>query len=148
VKIGVFADVHVRRFREPDREPLRAIFLRSREAAFFWLVDRRYTPMDFDVSTEGEDVWVAEIDGEAVGFASVAAAESFVHNLFVDPAFAGRGAGAALHAVLARTYAAPLTLKCLKENERALRFYRRLGWRVEGDGTGADGDYFNLAFGP
>ena len=140
--------VVVRDFGEADRARLRWIFMVSRRAAFHWLEDRRYLLTDFDASTEGEDVWVAEIDGEVVGFASIWAQDSFVHNLFVDPAFAGRGAGTALLATLERRYAPPLMLKCLKENRPALRFYRRLGWSVDGDGVGPDGDYYDLSYRP
>lgn len=141
---AVEAHIRVRGFAESDRTRLRAIFLRSRETAFHWLGDRRYALGDFDASTAGEDIWVAEADGEVVGFASVWAAASFVHNLFIDPTHAGRGAGTALHGALVRAYAPPLRLKCLKANASALRFYRGLGWRVEGDGQGPDGEYFDL----
>jgi len=136
--------VRVRRIRETDRARLRSIFVGSRETAFHWLIDKRYDLADFDRSTVGEDVWVAEVGRVVVGFASVWAAESFVHNLFVDPAFLRQGAGSALSARLARVYAPPLRLKCLKANMPALRFYHRLGWRVEGEGVGPDGDYFDL----
>ena len=138
----------VRRFRETDRARLRSIFVRSRETAFHWLADKQYDLADFDASTEGEDVWVAEIGHEVVGFASVWAADSFVHNLFVDPAFVRRGAGRALNSMLARVYAPPLRLKCLKANAPALRFYRDLGWHVDGEDTGPDGDYFDLGLRP
>lgn len=142
------ADVLVRAFREADRTALRAVFLLSRRQAFHFLVDKHYALTDFDHATAGEDVWVAEIGDEVVGFASVWAEDSFVHNLFVHPDHAGRGAGTALLGRLARHYAPPLTLKCLKENTPALRFYRRLGWYVESDGIGSDGEYFDLSFHP
>jgi ribosomal protein S18 acetylase RimI-like enzyme len=140
--------VSVRAFREEDRARLRWIFLLSRQSAFHFLVDKHYVLTDFDHATAGEDVWVAEITDEVVGFASVWAEDSFVHNLFVHPDHAGRGAGTALLARLSRHYAPPLTLKCLKENTPALRFYRRLGWYVESDGIGSDGEYFDLSFHP
>jgi GNAT superfamily N-acetyltransferase len=138
----------VRPFAAGDRDRLRWIFLVSRKFAFHWLADKHYALSDFDAATVGEDIWVAEADGEISGFASVWAADSFIHNLFVDPALAGRGVGRALLATLAGCYPLPLTLRCLVRNEPALAFYRRLGWRTDGRGTGSDGDYFDLSFAP
>ena len=40
---------------------------------------------DYKKSTEGEKVFVAERNKQVVGFISIWEADSFIHNLFVDP---------------------------------------------------------------
>jgi len=85
---------------------------------------------------------VAEADGRVVGYASfgigyntdIAAREPWMHDLFVLPAWRGRGVGRMLVTAVARQ-AARRGLGCLEwgvrgSNARALRFYRRLGAHV------------------
>jgi GNAT superfamily N-acetyltransferase len=136
--------VRVRPVREADRDRLREIFLVSRRHAFHWLTGKRYALGDFDTATRGEAIFVAEHPSTVIGFASVWEPGSFVHNLFVDPEWLGCGAGRALLDACARAFPPPLSLKCLKRNEAALAFYRRLGWTIEDDGEGADGEYYEL----
>lgn len=79
--------------------------------------------------------WLAEIDGEVVGFAIGRADDGNVWALFVDPAHEGRGIGGALHDVLvAWMFAQGLARLWLTtgEDTRAAAFYRRRGWRDAG----------------
>ena len=87
-------------------------------------------------------VLVAEARGRVVGYASfvagyntdIAARELWMHDLFVQPTWRGRGVGRALVTAVARE-AARRGFVCLEwgvraTNARAIRFYRRLGARV------------------
>jgi ribosomal protein S18 acetylase RimI-like enzyme len=88
-------------------------------------------------------VSVAEINGEITGFCSYGptrdkeppdAAE--IYSINIRPDSWGRGAGRALCAHALREAAARehtvMTLWVLKENERARRFYERLGYQPDG----------------
>lgn len=132
---------HIRPFREDDRPSLRAIYLASRVETFRWLDTSGFRPEDFDASVEGERIWVAETDGEVVGFASVWTADDFLHNLFVHPAHVGTGAGRALLLHCLADAAGPMTLKCLVRNERALAFYRAHGWTEVERGSTEHGEH-------
>lgn len=80
----------VRRFIERDRDGLRDLYIEYRRSAFSWLDSESLNLSDLDRDTEGEEIWVAEIEGSVVGFVSVFEAESFIHNLFVRPGWFGR----------------------------------------------------------
>ncbi|MCL1030278.1 GNAT family N-acetyltransferase [Serratia sp. arafor3] len=51
---------------------------------------------DFDRSTTGEEIWVAEQDGRLLGFVSIYRAEDFIHHLYVDTQQPPQGVGSAL----------------------------------------------------
>ena len=97
-------------------------------------------------------VWVAEVDGGVVGFASggpcrdddLGAGTGELHAIYLDPAMWGRGVGRALfrHAVadLRRRGFDPLVLWVLTDNRRGRRFYERQGWRPEGGARRLDFD--------
>lgn len=136
-------NIIVREFEEADRAALRLLYVASRNAAFTWQAIGAHQPGDFDAHTEGEQILVAEEgNGGILGFASIWAPDSFLHNLFVHPSFTRRGVGRALLAACARHFTHPSTLKCLKANTQALDFYRSQGWRVLREETGPDGPYF------
>lgn len=63
--------VIVREFVEADREALRKLFVASRDAAFSWAAVGAHKLEDFDVSTAGERILVAEHSCTPIGFASV-----------------------------------------------------------------------------
>ncbi len=100
---------------------------------------------DFDAATADEQLWVAECDGQPVGFAAVWTADNFLHHLFVDPDWQGKHIGSALLAQVERTFTASGTLKCLMENKNALRFYQRHGWTIEAQGASPEGRYWLMA---
>jgi GNAT superfamily N-acetyltransferase len=133
--------VQVRSFEEADRDALRSLFKASRQAAFTWDTGANPEALDFNKSTVNEKVLVALIDGKQVGFASIWEPDSFLHNLFVHPDCLRQGIGTALLARCADHFSKAPTLKCLKANARAMRFYTAQGWRVIGDGESADGPY-------
>lgn len=131
----------VRDFVEADREALRALFVAARDAAFSWAAAGAHRLEDFDASTAGERILVAEHACHPIGFASVWQEDSFLHNLFVHPLHQGRGAGTMLLAACDRHFSSVPTLKCLKANERAWLFYQSQGWRVRNEADGPEGPY-------
>jgi L-amino acid N-acyltransferase YncA len=92
----------------------------------------------------GPPVWVAEVAGQVVGFASAGpcrdedmpAGTGELHAIYLAPQAWGRGLGRALldHAVadLRARSLDPLVLWVLTGNRRARTFYERQGWRPEG----------------
>jgi putative acetyltransferase len=101
-------------------------------------------PKDF-VSAFGSDdhVFVAEVDGRAVGIAGLHGRPSkkqryvAMLGMMVHDAFAGRGVGAALLAQLLEVADNALglvrvELDVFADNERAIRLYRRAGFVEEG----------------
>jgi ribosomal protein S18 acetylase RimI-like enzyme len=92
-----------------------------------------------------EDVFVAEVEGEVVGFAAAAASRDGdaaagrigeLHAIYVRPDCWGTGAGAALYdaalAALAVRGFGQATLWVLDSNTRARRFYECRDWATDG----------------
>ncbi|APG18867.1 GNAT family N-acetyltransferase [Kosakonia radicincitans DSM 16656] len=131
----------IRRWQESDRPFLRTLFLHARRAGWSWLDGRDWQLEDFDAATLDEVIWVAEEEGHRLGFASVYENDNFLHNLFVDPAFQGKGVGSALLKHVQTTFTGTGALKCLLQNKAALAFYERHGWRPEAQGVSPEGDY-------
>ncbi len=94
--------------------------------------------------TRDERLLVAEADGAVVGFVSLYAPQSFVHHLYVEPAFKGRGIGRALLARAVALAGGRASLKCQLRNADALAFYRRLGWRDDETGDGDAGPWVRM----
>lgn len=133
--------VIVRDMVEADRDALRQLFVAARNAAFSWAPAGAHQLQDFDASTVGEQVLVAVLGAQPIGFASVWLEDSFLHNLFVHPTQQGRGVGAMLLAACDRYFSSVATLKCLVANGRALGFYKAQGWTVRSEADGPDGRY-------
>lgn len=95
---------------------------------------RWVTLEQFHLETEGEWVFVATCEAGISGFISIWMIDAFVHHLYVDPSYQRQGIGAALltHAV-GITKGMELSLKCLVDNENALKFYRALGFVESGE---------------
>jgi ribosomal-protein-alanine N-acetyltransferase len=82
----------------------------------------------------GSRVLVAEIDGEPVGFGACEHADDTISDIWVAPAFEGRGAASALISALETQIAergcTEARIHVAAANERALRLYQHLGYRV------------------
>ncbi len=144
-------DASIRRGTPADAERIADVYVRTSRVA-----ERGYVPdAELDAMTPGDYLeswhrrlgspephatWVAEIDGDVVGFCYVepspdddaTAATGHVDMLFVLPQHAGRGIGARLLAegvahLRARAFA-EATLWALARNRRTRRFYEREGW--------------------
>lgn len=90
---------------------------------------------------EGEQIFIAKVDGNIVGFVSVWAKSNFIHHLYVEPMYQSRKIGSALIAKCKEVFGLPLTLKCVEKNLRACSFYEKNGWTEEGKATGPEGLY-------
>jgi len=74
-----------------------------------------------------QNVWVAEVDEMVVGYASLAG--GFLTNLYVHPDHQRRGIGSALLAEVKAYALEGLKLWTFQQNEGAIRFYERHGFR-------------------
>jgi GNAT superfamily N-acetyltransferase len=92
--------------------------------------------------------WVAEENGEIVGFAVGNAITGNIWALFVDPRFEGRGHGRQLHdAMVEWLFAQGLRQLNLgtEPGTRAQRFYERAGWSFTGTLTNGEAGYILAA---
>jgi GNAT superfamily N-acetyltransferase len=101
---------------------------------------------DFHRDTKGEKIWVAELNGDFVEFVSVWEAESFIHHLFVLPAYASQVIGSQLLATCLSYISRPATLKCVSANTGALSFYKQKGWKTIDYGTSDGVEYQIMQF--
>ena len=137
-------DIGLRRAEPTDDAPL------GRLDSAAWVEDANVVPPPaptqpfFGERTRPQDVLVAEIDGEVVGYVTVRSPTPLASNahvlqiqgLAVDPAFRRRGIGRALvEAAVAearRRGARKISLRVLATNPDAQRLYRSCGFEVEG----------------
>ena len=133
--------MNIRKFTESDRPFLQQLYLDSRRHAWSWLEGTHWQMQDFDNLTEGETIWVAEHEGQRLGFASLWLEDNFLHHLFVSPQVQGQGVGSALLQHVQRQFTAKGALKCLLKNHAALTFYQRHGWQLVGYGESSEGQY-------
>jgi len=103
-------------------------------------IDERRWRQRFLMPPRGWATFVAERDGEVIGFASVGPSREDeehgeLYAIYVDPDAWSEGAGRALieraEAQLAETYD-EATLWVLSDNPRARRFYELSGWWADG----------------
>ncbi|BCW87484.1 hypothetical protein sos41_06130 [Alphaproteobacteria bacterium SO-S41] len=109
-----------------------ALFERVANATMPWLPRETQDRAAFLAAAHDEIVWIAVADGAIVGLAALFAPQSFLHSLFVDGAWQGKGVGRALLETAAAAASGPLSLKVQERNDAARRFYAGLGFR-EGD---------------
>ena len=124
---GLTPGLEIRRARLEDLAACAALYVRVLRDTFTWMPPERHSEADFHWAARDEDVYVALEAGHIVGLASVYAAQTFLHSLYV--AERGRGIGKALldHVIAANGGA--LQLKCQAANVRAQAFYLREGFR-------------------
>lgn len=136
----------IRPAADTDRPLLRTLFLNTRRVNWTWLAGKNWRLEDFDAVTLDEQIWVAEIDGQLAGFASVWTRENFLHNLFVSPDWQRHGVGSALLKKVQSALTDTGSLKCLVQNDHALRFYLRHGWQTTARGMSPDGEYWLMHY--
>lgn len=120
--------IKIREFKETDTEQLEKLFLVARQQTFTWESSDNFKLEDFKKSIQGEVVFVAEEKNEILGFISVWAVESFIHNLFIRPDRQNEGIGKLLLKKAIEQFCLPLHLKALTQNTKACRFYESQGW--------------------
>ena len=88
-----------------------------------------------DVAIPTMDVWVADLDGVVVGQMMLqrvpddnADANAFIHHLYIDPSWMGKGLGDQFMALARQRHPDGLELWAFQSNERARRFYERHGF--------------------
>jgi GNAT superfamily N-acetyltransferase len=130
----------LRGYEAADRDDCARIFVAAQRFAFPWEPPGTVVEADFDRSIRGEELWLAEVAPQAprsgraswqvAGLVSVFMPDRFVHSLFVDPAFHGRGLGSALLDRALYATGGHASLKCDERNRKACLFYERRGWRA------------------
>jgi len=70
----------IREMRQDDVDPLKEVYFQTRSQTFGWLSKQAIGPDDFEKDTEGERIWVAELEEKVVGFISVWEPENFIHH--------------------------------------------------------------------
>lgn len=130
-----------------DLDELRQMYLTVRRSTYSWLDTSPYKVEDYDRDTEGETVWVAcPTPSDVCGFISLWEPEPFIHHLYVARRSQKQGVGTALLWKGLATLGRPVRLKCLLQNEPALRFYIRYGWQRVAEHTGPDGRFVLMQY--
>ena len=120
---------------------LQRIFLEVRQKTFYWLDNQNYNLTDFDYETEAEFVLVALFDNKVVGFISLWLSGNFIHHFYVDEEYQHHKIGSKLLEEAILIMKAPVTLKCLEKNTKAVEFYKNKGFVATERGVSAHGDY-------
>ena len=79
-----------------------------------------------DVAIATLDMWVADVDGVVVG--QMMLAPGWLHHLYIDPSWMGRGLGDRFMALARQRQPGELQLWAFETNTRARRFYERHGF--------------------
>jgi 8-oxo-dGTP pyrophosphatase MutT (NUDIX family)/GNAT superfamily N-acetyltransferase len=79
-----------------------------------------------DVAIPTMDVWVADLDGVIVG--QVMLVPGWLHHLYLDPSWMGRGLGDQFMALVKQRHPQDLQLWAFQSNARGRRFYERHGF--------------------
>jgi GNAT superfamily N-acetyltransferase len=131
--------IRLRSAERSDVAEVAALHRLSMRTAMPWLPEL-HTPEDdlrffADKVFPCQSVTLATIDNRLAGFS--AAADGWLHHLYVDPAHQGRGVGWILLNHVRRD-TTTLQLWAFQRNYRARRFYERAGFRVARltDGSG------------
>ncbi|MGD8560050.1 MAG: GNAT family N-acetyltransferase [Gammaproteobacteria bacterium] len=104
--------------------------------------ENRNTDLEYFLKDiKGERIYVISVNNSRAGFLSIWEQENFIHHLYILPEFQNEGLGKALIEECVRRHGLPLSLKCLKANERACAFYEKNGWRAETLAEGPEGPY-------
>ena len=123
--------VVIRPARADDGGALAELYLRSRAHALPGLrsphTDDETRIWLCDHLLRTAEVWVAEVAGVRVGL--LARSGHWIEQLYIDPAWIGRGIGAQLLARARDLSPSQLELWTFERNDRARRFYERHGFR-------------------
>ena len=115
-----------------DADAIAEIHTTARREAMPWLAvvhtDEETRDWVANIVLPNQDVWVAEIDGEVVGYAAIDGAE--LSDLYVRPGYQGRGIGTALLEKAKELSPGQLGLWAFQRNDGARRFYERHGFEV------------------
>lgn len=132
----------IRKIKDVDLDELRKLFYNIQFKEFAWIDNEKLILSDFDKSTEGEVVFVAEFNNMIIGFISIWGEDNFIHNLFVHESYRKCGVASKLIEKAIDAFGKPLTLKCVKANKKSVSFYLKNHWKILKEEVGVDGSYF------
>lgn len=127
-------NVSLREATPADAERIADVFLSSRKAFLPFAVsphsDDEVRAWVRDVLLPTEEVTVAVVDQEVVGFLAVKRSEgaTWITQLYLDPSSVALGIGSTLLAHAIATAPLPIRLHTFQENTRARRFFERSGF--------------------
>jgi ribosomal protein S18 acetylase RimI-like enzyme len=128
--------VEIRRAQEEEIEALTRLFMRARNQMDYLppVPDEAVDPIASGIR-EHEEVWLAEEDGQIVGFLGVEASTNLggaavLEKLYVEPDAQHRGIGAALLEKAKELRPDGLYLWVFQKNDGARRLYERHGFRL------------------
>lgn len=133
-------DVVLRPAEAKDAHDIARI-LRAALAAFDWMPQLHTPDEDLffvkNILLAEQMVTVATIEDRIIGFA--ATKNEWIEQLYLDPAWTGRGIGARLlqHVTTAMTH---VKLFCFQANTGARRFYKRHGFGADTFGNGSSNE--------
>jgi len=118
----------LRRATAEDADAIAAIFTAARDEQRF--IPALHTPEEHqwffrEVVLPEQEVWIAEEDGAAVGFAALN--QDLLGHIYVHPTYQGRGIGRVLFEKVKERRPSGFTLWTHQPNEGARRFYEREG---------------------
>lgn len=124
--------MQIRKLKTVDLEAVMEIWLQENVRAHDF-IDRQYWESNFESVKSAlpqAEVYVAEINGEIAGFIGLNA--DYIEGLFVAAKFQGQGTGKALVDHMKNTHG-QLSLRVYRNNEKAVRFYKRNGFDFCGE---------------
>lgn len=134
--------IRLRRARLEDADAIADIHTSARREAMPWLPvlhsDDETRGWVAEIVLPNQDVWVAEVDGEVVGYVSINGAE--LNDLYIRPGYQGRGIGTALLEQAKGRSPDELSLWAFQRNAGARRFYERHGFEAVELTDGADNE--------
>lgn len=137
----------IRRAGPGDLAEAARLYERVATGTLTWDPPGAHSSAAFLKQAEDETVWVAVADGRIIGLAALYEPESFLHSLFIDAGWRGRGVGSALLAAVQAVAAGPLSLKVAGPNAAAQDFYAARGFHVSELGETGGAPWLKLVFG-
>ncbi len=99
-----------------------------------------------DEIVPNEQVWIAEISEQLVGFIALRENGGHLDQIFVSPEMQRQGVGTALLKKAQELLPAGITLDTLQRNSQARRFYEKHGFQPGRTGTNSINGHANITY--